>query len=179
MLLAAHPEWQDRAHAEVLKVSGGDGAAAPDFDMVSRMRTVGMVVRRCGCSRRRRLLCGRPGKAAGPQLLKGTYLFVPMSTIHHDVATWGPTVRLFDPSRFRDGVAAACKHPQASFMPFGLSARTCLGQNLALVEVKTLVAVVLARFEFTLSLEFGLRFRIRCAAKSKGKKERKNTENRV
>nr|BAH80048.1 hypothetical protein [Oryza sativa Indica Group] len=41
MLLAAHPEWQDRAHAEVLKVCGGDGAAAPDFDMVSRMRTEG------------------------------------------------------------------------------------------------------------------------------------------
>jgi cytochrome P450 len=101
-----------------------------------------------------------------------------VSTIHHDVAAWGPTARLFDPSRFRDGVAAACKHPQASFMPFGLSARTCLGQNLALVEVKTLVAAVLARFEFTLSPEFGLRLRIRRAAKSKGKKERKNTENK-
>uniref|UniRef100_A0A0E0H928 Uncharacterized protein n=1 Tax=Oryza nivara TaxID=4536 RepID=A0A0E0H928_ORYNI len=82
-------------------------------------------------------------------------------------------------------------------MPFGLSARTYLGQNLALVEVKTLVAAVLARFEFTLSPEFGLRLRIRRAAKSKGKKnertlkiecrftikskgkkERKNTENK-
>ena len=137
------------------------------------------------------------GKVAGPQLLKGTYLFVPVSTIHHDVAAWGPTARLFDPSRFRDGVAAACKHPQASFMSFGLSARTCLVQNLALVEVKTLVAAVLARFEFTLSPEFGLRLRIRRATKSKGKKnertlkiecrftikskgkkERKNTENK-
>ncbi|EEC67731.1 hypothetical protein OsI_35233 [Oryza sativa Indica Group] len=100
------------------------------------------------------------GKAAGPQLPKGTYLFVPVSTIHHNVTAWGPTARLFDPSRFQDGVAAACKHPQASFVLFGLSARTCLGQNLALVEVKTLVAVVLARFEFTLSPEFGLRLRI-------------------
>uniref|UniRef100_A0A0E0G9D3 Cytochrome P450 n=1 Tax=Oryza nivara TaxID=4536 RepID=A0A0E0G9D3_ORYNI len=184
MLLAAYPEWQDRARAEVLEVCGGDGAAAPaapDFDMVSRMRTVGMVVQETlrlfppsSFVVRETFRDMQLGRLLAP---KGTYLFVPVSTMHHDVAAWGPTARLFDPSRFRDGVAAACKHPQASFMPFGLGARTCLGQNLALVEVKTLVAVVLARFEFTLSPEyrhspafrliiepeFGLRLRIRRA----------------
>uniref|UniRef100_A0A0D3G925 Cytochrome P450 n=1 Tax=Oryza barthii TaxID=65489 RepID=A0A0D3G925_9ORYZ len=151
----------DRARAEVLEVCGGDGAAAaaaPDFDMVSRMRTVGMVVQETlrlfppsSFVVRETFRDMQLGRLLAP---KGTYLFVPVSTMHHDVAAWGPTARLFDPSRFRDGVAAACKHPQASFMPFGLSARTCLGQNLALVEVKTLVAVVLARFEFTLSPEY-------------------------
>jgi cytochrome P450 len=85
---------------------------------------------------------------------KGTYLFVPISAMHHDAASWGPTSRRFDPGRFKDGVAAACKHPQAAFMPFGLGARTCLGQNLAIVEVKTLLAVVLARFAFTLSPDY-------------------------
>lgn len=155
--------------------------AAPDFDMVSRMRTVGMVVQETlrlfppsSFVVRETFRDMQLGRLLAP---KGTYLFVPVSTMHHDVAAWGPTARLFDPSRFRDGVAAACKHPQASFMPFGLGARTCLGQNLALVEVKTLVAVVLARFEFTLSPEyrhspafrliiepeFGLRLRIRRA----------------
>ncbi|XP_040380638.1 cytochrome P450 714D1-like [Oryza brachyantha] len=183
MLLAAHPEWQDRARAEVLEVCGGAGrAAAPDFDMVSRMRTVGMVVQETlrlfppsSFVVRETFRDMQLGRLLAP---KGTYLFVPVSTMHHDAAAWGPTARLFDPSRFRGGVAAACKHPQASFMPFGLGARTCLGQNLALVEVKTLVAVVLARFAFTLSPEyihspafrliiepeFGLRLRIRRAA---------------
>ena len=113
---------------------------------------------------------------------KGTYLFVPVCSVHHDAALWGPTSRRFDPGRFRDGVAAACKHPQAAFMPFGLGARTCLGQNLAIVEVKTLLAVVLARFSFALSPdyrhsptfrfiiepEFGLRLLIRRVGTTQG-----------
>uniref|UniRef100_A0A0D9WHU0 Cytochrome P450 n=1 Tax=Leersia perrieri TaxID=77586 RepID=A0A0D9WHU0_9ORYZ len=157
MLLAAHPEWQDRARAEVLAVCGT--AAVPDFEMVSRMRTVGMVVQETlrlfppsSFVVRETFRDMRLGsRVVAP---RGTYLFVPVSTMHHDAASWGATARLFDPARFRDGVAAACRHPQASFMPFGLGARTCLGQNLAIVEVKTLVAVVLARFAFSLSPEY-------------------------
>ncbi|CAD6271776.1 unnamed protein product [Miscanthus lutarioriparius] len=177
MLLAAHPEWQDRARAEALDVCGG--AAAPDFDAVARMRTLHAVVLET-------LRLFPPSSFVVREMFrdmqlgsrlrapKGTYLFVPVSTMHHDAAVWGPTARRFDPGRFRDGVAAACKHPQA-FMPFGLGARTCLGQNLALVEVKALVALVLARFSLALSPdyrhapafrfiiepEFGLRLRVR------------------
>jgi cytochrome P450 len=178
MLLAAHPEWQDRARAEALDVCGGD-AAAPDFDAVARMRTLHAVVLET-------LRLFPPSSFVVREMFrdmqlgtrlrapKGTYLFVPVSTMHHDAAVWGATARRFDPGRFRDGVAAACKHPQA-FMPFGLGARTCLGQNLALVEVKALVALVLARFSLALSPdyrhapafrfiiepEFGLRLRVR------------------
>ncbi|CAM0954956.1 unnamed protein product [Alopecurus aequalis] len=159
MLLAAHPEWQERARAEVLDVCGGaDGAASPDFDMVSRMKTLGMVVQETlrlfppsSFVVRETFRDMRLGRLRAP---KGTYLFVPVSAVHHDAALWGPTSRRFDPGRFRDGVAAACKHPQAAFMPFGLGARTCLGQNLAIVEVKTILAVILARFAFALSPDY-------------------------
>ncbi|TKW26683.1 hypothetical protein SEVIR_3G206300v4 [Setaria viridis] len=158
MLLAAHPEWQDRARAEVLEVCGGAaGAAAPDFDAVARMRTVHAVVLETlrlfppsSFVVREAFRDMQLGKLRAP---RGTYLFVPVSTMHHDAAIWGPTARRFDPGRFRDGVAAACKHPQA-FMPFGLGARTCLGQNLALVEVKALVALVLSRFAVALSPDY-------------------------
>ncbi|CAL4901337.1 unnamed protein product [Urochloa decumbens] len=158
MLLAAHPDWQDRARAEVLDVLSA-GSGSPDFDAVARMRTVhavvletlrlfppsSFVVREAF----RDMQLGTKLRAP-----KGTYLFVPVSTMHHDAAIWGPTARRFDPGRFQDGVAAACKqHPQA-FMPFGLGARTCLGQNLALVEVKALVALVLSRFAVALSPEY-------------------------
>ncbi|CAN6332621.1 unnamed protein product [Urochloa humidicola] len=165
MLLAAHPDWQDRARAEVLDIlSAGSrdaaaaAAAAPDFDAVSRMRTVHAVVLETlrlfppsSFVVREAFRDMQLGKLTAP---RGTYLFVPVSTMHHDAAVWGPTARRFDPGRFKDGVAAACnKHPQA-FMPFGLGARTCLGQNLALVEVKALVALVLSRFTVALSPEY-------------------------
>lgn len=164
MLLAAHPDWQDKARAEVLDVLGtgtGTGAGdplAPDFEAVSRMKTLGMVVQET-----LRLFppssfvvreAFRDMSLGARRVPRGTYIFVPVSAMHHDAASWGPTARRFDPGRFRDGVAAACKHPQASFMPFGLGARTCLGQNLAIVEVKTLLAVVLARFQFALSPDY-------------------------
>jgi cytochrome P450 len=155
MLLAAHPEWQDRARAEALGVCGA--AAAPDFDAVARMKTLHAVVLETlrlfppsSFVVREVFRDMQLGRLRAP---KGTYLFVPVSTMHHDAAVWGPTARRFDPGRFRDGVAAACKHPQA-FMPFGLGARTCLGQNLALVEVKVLVALVLARFSLALSPDY-------------------------
>ncbi|KAK1697382.1 hypothetical protein QYE76_014079 [Lolium multiflorum] len=157
MLLAAHPEWQERARAEVLEVCGA-AEAEPDLDMVSRMKTLGMVVQETlrlfppsSFVVRETFRDMRLGRLHAP---KGTYLFVPISAMHHDAASWGPTSRRFDPGRFKDGVAAACKNPQAAFMPFGLGARTCLGQNLAIVEVKTLLAVVLARFAFTLSPDY-------------------------
>ncbi|WVZ98969.1 hypothetical protein U9M48_044337 [Paspalum notatum var. saurae] len=154
MLLAAHPEWQRRARAEVLDVLVG---VAPDFDAVARMRTLHAVVLETlrlfppsSFVVRETFRDMQLGRLTAP---RGTYLFVPVSTMHHDAAVWGPTARRFDPDRFRDGVAAACKHPQA-FMPFGLGARTCLGQNLALVEVKALVALVLKRFSLALSPEY-------------------------
>ncbi|XP_062231677.1 cytochrome P450 714D1-like isoform X2 [Phragmites australis] len=157
MLLAAHPEWQDRARAEVLEVCGAGAGAAPDFDAISRMRTVHMVVLETlrlfppsSFVVRETFSDMQLGRLRAP---KGTYLFLPVSTMHHDAAAWGPTARRFDPDRFRDGVAAACKHPQA-FMPFGLGARTCFGQSLALVEVKVLVAVVLAQFALALSPDY-------------------------
>ncbi|KAL6841427.1 hypothetical protein ACP4OV_028945 [Aristida adscensionis] len=158
MLLAAHPEWQRRARADVLDACGGAaGAASPDFDAVARMKTVHMVVLETlrlfppsSFVVRETFREMQLGRLRAP---RGTYLFVPVSTMHHDAAAWGPTARRFDPGRFRGGVAAACRHPQA-FMPFGLGARTCLGQNLALVEVKALVAAVLARFDVALSPEY-------------------------
>jgi len=183
MLLAAHPEWQDRARAEVLDVCG---AGAPDFDAIARMRTVHAVVLETlrlfppsSFVVREAFRDMQLGRLRAP---RGTYLFVPVSTMHHDASLWGPAARRFDPGRFRDGVAAACKHPQA-FMPFGLGARTCLGQNLALVEVKALVALVLARFavalspdyrhapafRFIIEPEFGLRLLVRRLAHDDGR----------
>lgn len=180
MLLAAHPDWQRRARAEVRHVLSGNGNNATlDFDAIQRMRTVHMAVLETlrlfppsSFVVRETFRDMRLGRVHAP---RGTYLFVPVSTMHHDPAAWGPTARRFDPGRFRDGVAAACRHPQAAFLPFGLGARTCLGQNIALVEVKALVALVLARFEvelapsyrhapafrFIIEPEFGLRLLLR------------------
>jgi cytochrome P450 len=47
----------------------------------------------------------------------------------------------FHPDRFADGVAAACR-PAHMYTPFGHGPRTCIGQNLAMVELKVVFALV-------------------------------------
>ncbi|GJM98046.1 hypothetical protein PR202_ga15021 [Eleusine coracana subsp. coracana] len=63
--------------------------------------------------------------------------------MHHDPELWGPDAASFNPARF---AAGASRHPLA-FVPFGLGPRMCIGQNLALLEAKLTLAVLLRRFE--------------------------------
>src|SRR5207244_7202361 len=81
---------------------------------------------------------------------RDTELLIPIMAVHHDTRLWGVDATQFNPERFADGVARAARHPTA-FIPFGLGARMCIGQNLALLEAKLTVAIILQRFEFRLS----------------------------
>jgi PHYB activation tagged suppressor 1 len=81
---------------------------------------------------------------------RDTELLIPIMAVHHDARLWGPDATQFNPARFADGVARAGKHPTA-FIPFGLGARMCIGQSLALLEAKLTVAIILQRFVFRLS----------------------------
>lgn len=84
------------------------------------------------------------------KLPQGTELLIPTIGIHHDVALWGNDVNEFNPARFARGVAHAAKSPMA-FMPFGLGARHCIGQNLAIIQAKLAMAMILMRFSFELA----------------------------
>jgi PHYB activation tagged suppressor 1 len=81
---------------------------------------------------------------------RGTELLIPIMAVHHDARLWGPDATQFNPARFARGAAQAARHPTA-FIPFGLGARMCIGQNLALLESKLTLAIVLQRFDFRLS----------------------------
>ena len=86
----------------------------------------------------------------GCHVPRGTELMIPILAIHHDQRLWGPDAAQYNPGRFAGGVARAARHPTA-FIPFGLGARTCIGQNLALLEAKITLAVLLQRYSFRLS----------------------------
>ena len=86
----------------------------------------------------------------GYQVPCGTELLIPIMAVHHDTRFWGPDATQFNPARFADGAARAARNPTA-FIPFGLGARMCIGQNLALLETKLTMAIILQRFFFRLS----------------------------
>ncbi|CAD5194306.1 unnamed protein product [Musa acuminata subsp. malaccensis] len=152
VLLAMHPEWQERARAEVLRVCGARDL--PTRDHLAKLKTLAMILNETLRLYPPAVATIRRAKAevelGGYHIPRGTELLIPIMAVHHDARLWGPDVTQFNPARFADGASRAARHPTA-FIPFGLGPRMCIGQNLALLEAKLTVAVLLQRFAFRLS----------------------------
>ncbi|CAK9142342.1 unnamed protein product [Ilex paraguariensis] len=151
MLLASHPEWQARVRAEVLEVCKGQ---TPDADMLRKMKQTTMVIHESlrlyspvAVVSREALKDMKFGDINVP---KGVNLWTFVLTLHTDPEIWGPDSYKFNPERFANGITGACKLPHL-YMPFGVGPRVCLGQNLAMVELKILLSFILSNFSFTLS----------------------------
>ncbi|KAM6542664.1 hypothetical protein CsatB_007111 [Cannabis sativa] len=81
---------------------------------------------------------------------KGVNIQIPISIMQQDTNLWGPDAHQFNPGRFEHGVLGASKFPQ-SYMPFGVGTRICIGQHLAMTELKVVVALLLSKFCFSVS----------------------------
>ncbi|CAL9091367.1 unnamed protein product [Musa acuminata var. zebrina] len=152
VLLAMHPEWQERARAEVLRVCGP--IDLPSRHHLPKLKTLGMILNETLRLYPPVVATIRRAEAdvelGGYDIPQGTELLIPIMGVHHDAGLWGTDVAEFNPTRFADGASRAARHPTA-FIPFGLGARMCIGQNLAVLEAKLTVAILLQRLAFRLS----------------------------
>ncbi|WJX81606.1 hypothetical protein P8452_64467 [Trifolium repens] len=89
----------------------------------------------------------------GIEVPKGMNIQIPIPILQHDIDLWGPDAHKFNPERFANGVLGACKIPQA-YMPFGIGARVCAGQHLAMIELKVILSLILSKFRFSLSSSY-------------------------
>ncbi|XP_074285601.1 cytochrome P450 734A1 [Silene latifolia] len=152
ILLAMHPQWQQLAREEVLRVCGARDI--PTKDDVSNLKTLTMIVYEVlrlytpvvATIRRTK----NDVNLGGLDIKQGTELLIPIIGVHHDPELWGSDVLEFNPTRFSQGAFRAATHPTA-FMPFGVGGRQCVGQNLALLQAKLAIAMILQRFTFDLS----------------------------
>ncbi|GFZ13386.1 hypothetical protein Acr_23g0017710 [Actinidia rufa] len=149
-----NPEWQERVRTEVLEVCGG---RVPDDYMIRKMKQLNMVINESlrlyppvAVVSREALTDMKFGDIHVP---KGVNLWTLVVTLHTDPENWGPDSLTFNPDRFANGITGACKLPHL-YMPFGVGPRVCLGQNLAMVELKLLIALVVSNFSFSLSPEY-------------------------
>ncbi|KAK3130022.1 hypothetical protein QOZ80_6BG0487920 [Eleusine coracana subsp. coracana] len=152
MLLATHPEWQQKARDEVARVCGDE---PPSADHFSKLTVLQMIIQET--------LRLYPPATLLPRMVfddivlgngelrlpRGLSVWIPVLAIHHDESAWGPDAHEFRPERFASGSGR-----RAAFLPFASGPRNCVGQAYALVEAKVVLAMLLAHFRFAISDDY-------------------------
>ncbi|GMY36409.1 cytochrome P450 72A397-like [Fagus crenata] len=151
IVLAMHPDWQEKAREEVLQVCG---KKEPNFEAITHFRIVTMilyeVLRLYPPVIAQYQHAHMETKIGDISLPAGVDVVLPTLLIHHDPELWGDDAEEFKPERFSEGVSKASKD-QLAFFPFGWGPRTCIGQNFAIIEAKIALAMILQHFSFELS----------------------------
>lgn len=146
-LLAAHPEAQARARAEVDALLAGraptaDDAGALPFLSATLKEAMRLYPPVAGLLTRR---LTRDITVGGVRLPARTLVRVTPWLLHRDPRWWPDEPLGFKPERFLPG--APQEIPRGAYIPFGLGPRVCLGQHFAVLEMTLIAALVLQRFE--------------------------------
>ncbi|KAL5209847.1 hypothetical protein ABZP36_005470 [Zizania latifolia] len=150
-LLSVYPEWQARLRMEVLNECGKEN---PNGDNLSKFKEMTMVfletLRLYGPA----IFIQRKPSAditlGETKIPKGYAIVIPSAIMHRDKEVWGDDADEFNPLRFENGATRAAKVPHA-LLAFSIGPRSCIGQNFAMLEAKSVLAMILKEFSFTLS----------------------------
>ncbi|MFG6432646.1 cytochrome P450 [Roseateles sp. LYH14W] len=148
-LLAAHPEAQAQARAEVDAVLSGRTPTADDASALPYLSATLKEAMRLyppiAAMLTRRLT--RDITVGGVHLPARTLVRVTPWLLHRDPRWWPDAPLQFKPERFLGDPAHAI--PRGAYIPFGLGPRVCLGQHFATLEMTLIAALLLQRFELS------------------------------
>ncbi|CAN0872669.1 Cytochrome P450 734A1 [Linum grandiflorum] len=148
LLLANHQEWQLKARDEVFRVLGD--LKSPVAEMLGDLKTLNLILNETLRMYPPAVLLMRETtkrvKLGSLQVPSGTQFYVSSLAIHYDSEIWGEDAHEFNPLRFNEP-----RQHLASFFPFGIGPRICVGQNLAVVEAKIALATIIRNYSFSLS----------------------------
>ncbi|CEL60877.1 Cytochrome P450 4F1 OS=Rattus norvegicus GN=Cyp4f1 PE=2 SV=1 [Rhizoctonia solani AG-1 IB] len=89
--------------------------------------------------------------AGGIRIRKGEFVHIPIEGMHLLKSVWGEDAHEFNPDRWDNLPAKAKASPglYANLMSFSVGPNSCPASRWALVEIKIMLAVMIASFEFT------------------------------
>lgn len=86
-----------------------------------------------------------------PLSTEGLLIWIVSISHHRNPKTWGETANVFDPSRFLPENSE--RLPENAWRAFEKGPRNCIGQDLAMLEARIILALVVRRFEFQLAYD--------------------------
>ncbi|BFG03474.1 probable cytochrome P450 9h1 [Drosophila madeirensis] len=151
--LCMNPEVQSELFEEIQSVDRELAGKPLTYDTLTRMKYLDMVVqeglrkwppaiatdREC---HKDIDLCDESGRKLF-SAKKGDVLQIPIFPLHHDPENFAEPER-FDPQRFSDERKSEIK--SSTFLPFGVGPRNCIGNRLALMELKSILFQLILSF---------------------------------
>jgi cytochrome P450 len=155
-LLATNPDVRAKTVEEIDRVLGDapmDEARLEQLPMLQRV--IDESLRLFPPSWIVSRMVAEEGELGGFRIPKGEQLMISSYVVQRDPKHWEDPER-FDPDRFLP--ERAPKSSQFIYFPFGGGPRVCIGSNFALMEMQTIIATILRRYDFELSsrYQFGL-----------------------
>uniref|UniRef100_T1PB36 Cytochrome P450 n=1 Tax=Musca domestica TaxID=7370 RepID=T1PB36_MUSDO len=155
LMLAMHPEYQERAYAEVCEVfpENDDGEFELTYEHITQLSYLDMFIKETmrlfpTIPHFGRLVVGGDLRlSSGAVLPEGLELIINVYNVHHNKDVWGPHANIFNPDNFLPANMEN-RHPYA-FIPFSKGIRFCLGMRYAEIVLRVTMAKIIMRYKFS------------------------------
>ncbi|GBB94361.1 hypothetical protein RclHR1_02340018 [Rhizophagus clarus] len=148
-LLSQNSHEQDLLREELVKAFPDKTNFNPTFDEINSLEYLNCVIKETLRIHSPVPILKRSNskdKVFGEYLIpKDTELFIGISALHKSPEIWGSTVDNFDPKRWLD---PSLNVTNLNYLPFLSGPRGCIGNKLALAEMKIMLGMLIRNFVF-------------------------------